>query len=550
MIGVKQSAIYNKIKLTFSYYCVSLSTHKGIIVNFKGEVIMNTYYDLLGVSVDADTATIEKAYKDITDNAYLDMVNSRISSGEYNRIHRACTEAKNTLCNDIARAAYDQKCGISRNQGNPYASAFASTGAHTTGTTQPQQQPQHDDDEYYDEDYEYDYDNGKKKSHRGLKIALATGAIVAVLGMAAWAAPKVIDSFNLKAGSQNIVAVGSGEQTPSETEGLVNEDKGPEQGDPVDPSETPEAQSQGQQTPASTGTGTNNNVEVKNYGSIEDDALVEERATKLLDEFNKAQMTNITTGLPYTKEEIKTLILYVNGVYTPETEEEAFDLYTEFLNFICAPINIDHTLIQSAYLGGEDSFKGDVEGFINNQQRPDIVSAFTFGDSYAAPYLYWLQQKYYDMRYTTDRAEATKIWNEVFQSYADVMKGDGFVLDGVTYHEKNILGLDKVGVSNLYILFGLNAEVFRTTQTKDSFEVKNHLISAVPEEQIDTVSYDEVSAWLNGACEDELIAVDDQGLPLITTEEEGRSLGELTQINTIYRARENFIKENTKVLSK
>lgn len=515
---------------------------------------MNTYYDLLGVSVDADVATIEKAYNKIINNAYLDLSNNRISKDDYDKICRVCTDAKNTLCNSITRAVYDQKCGL--RSSNP----LNNTGATVVGGSG---QPSHGDD-YFDDDYEDEEFNNSPKKRNWLKIALASGAIVAVIGLCTWIVPKAYNAISLKSDSKNIVGVVDPNATPTPGDGiyiegsesgseipLEDEDPSATQGDPVDPNEqVAQEQGQGQGQGQEQGQGQTPAPVIKNYGDIKDAALVTERATKLLAELNKAGMTNLTTGIPYTQEEIETLILYVNGEYAPASEEEATNLYTEFLNFICAPINIDHTLIQSAYLGGEDSFKGDVEGFIKDQQRPDVVSAFIYGDSYAAPYLYWLQTKYYDMRYTVDREEATKIFNEVFQSYADIMKGDGFTLDGVTYKETNILGLDKVAVSNMYLYFGLNAEVFRTTATKDNYEVTNHLISADPNMQKDIASFDEIGKWLNGACDSSLIALDDQGLPLITGDQEGRTLGELAQINTIYRAKENYLDKNAKTLSK
>lgn len=515
---------------------------------------MNTYYDLLNVSQDADTATIEQAYDRIIQTAYMDLSNNRISRDDYDRLYRVCTEAKNTLCNPFARAAYNQRCGI-----DDFTSALNNTGATVVGGAS--HGPSRDDDEYYDDDYEddeYDDDYDDTPRRRNwLKIALISGAVVAALGLSAWIVPKVYNTLTLKGDSQNVVGVVTpGESESPEGDYSIEDGKDEEELDGQTPGG---AGDQDGQTPGSSGDqegqtngidGQSGTVTVQNYGDIKDAALVQERATKLLDEINKAGMTNLTTGLPYTLEEIQTLILYVNGEYVPDTEEEATDLYTEFLNFICAPINIDHTLIQVAYLGGEESFKGTVEGYIQDQHRPDIVSAFIYGETYAAPYLQWLQNKFYDMRYTTDRDEATRIFNEVFQSFADIMKGDGFVLDGVTYTEGNILGLDKVAVSNMYIFWGLNSEVFRTTATKDYFEVTNHLISAEPEMQKDTASFDELGAWINGACDDELIAVDDQGLPLVTSQGEGRTLGELTQINTIYRAKENYLDVHSKTLSK
>ncbi len=549
---------------------------------------MNTYYDLLGISFDASNDAIQQAYNARIASLYQDYANNIITVDEYNRLYSACSEAKDILINPDSRARYDEMIGRSENPNDFFRRQAAATGANVTGGNR-----NHSDDfepGYADDDYDDDYEpeeeeeNNHRRGKKWLKIALITGASVAVIAAAAWLGPKIYRTINLKtdgSSTPGIVQVGPETGTPTDAAvsgGNIDSseygskdiiDGTPATATPsaVTPSavtpgdaaatETPAvatpsaSATQPTETPAAQPTETpSTQPEIKNYGDIKDESLVNERATILVDEMNAAKMFNMTTGLPYTVEEIQTLILYVNGEYVPATEEEASDLYTEYLNFICAAINIDDTLIQSAYLGGEESFKSTVEGFIANPHKPDIVTAFTYGDSYAAPYLYWLQNKYYEMRYTTDREQATKIFNEVFQSYADVMKGDGFVLDGVTYHERNIVGLDKIAVSNLYIYFGLNAEAFRTTNTQDNYNVTNHLISANPEEQKDTVSYDEIGAWLNGACDVSLIALDDNGLPLITSGEEGKSLGELSQINTIYSAKENYMNKNSKTLSK
>ncbi len=440
-------------------------------------------YEVLGVSHDATKDEVIKAYAK-KKNALQQKRNSgAIETSEFISQLDELDEAKAILLDSDRRKAY--------NNGNP----TKKTGA-TTGT--------------------------KEKSNNSVLKKVAVGTCIvalaaSIVGCSAWGLSKLSDKKDEQYTGTPIVPYETIAPTQQPTTEVTVDPTNPpapeETQAPVVPSDVPE---------------------MVNYGDAKDDALLTERATKLLEEMNANGLYNMGTNAPYTVEELKTLIQYMNGAYKPQNEDEAYTLVDEFLNLAIAPLNSEHVLFAVQYQGGEDSFKDTVQGYINNFHRINFVDNMLFGNSSAYPYLKWFEDQYNAMLCTTDREECTRIFDSMMQSLADMVYGDGFTLNGKVYDKNDFLGLDRVNSGNILQLLVYIMEPFRTDTTKNTFTVHNKLLSANPEEQEAEVDFLKITEYFNALCEDDLhdISLDDDGYLLID-QPDGKNFSYINQVNTI-----------------
>lgn len=464
----------------------------------------NNLYDILGVSQTATTEEIVEAYA-----AKKVELNTMHSNGEIetpdfiNRLDEL-NKARETLTDATKRTAYNNEI------------ALESTGAELGARP-------------------------KRKTHPALTALTACILTVAIgstaiggYALGQYNARKNMNQSLAQTSISGEVVPGNHnpEPTPNESEATTE----PESKEETEPEKQTEAQTETE--PETQAPVVDSTVpEMVNLGDAKDDKLVTERATKLLEEMNAAGLYNMGTNAPYTVDELKTLIQYMNGAYKPQNEDEAYTLVNEELNFAVAPLNSEHVLYAVQYQGGEDSFKDTVQGFIDNFHRVNIVDNMLLGNTAAYPYLKWFEDQYNAMLCTTDRDECAKIYDSLMQSLADMVYGDGFTLDGKIYDKNDFLGLDRVNSGNVLQVLVYIMEPFRTTKTQDTYTVHNKLISANPEDNQVTVEYLKITEHFNAMCEDDLskIAVDDDGLLLID-QPDGKNFAYINQVNTINRA--------------
>lgn len=241
------------------------------------------------------------------------------------------------------------------------------------------------------------------------------------------------------------------------------------------------------------------------FGSITNNEDVTNKAQQLLNAFNSAKIINIGTGLPYEIEELKNLILFMNGAYVPESEQDIHNMYTKYIEFLASPVNTDAFLYYANYVGGEESFKPIIEENARNPIYLDIVQATCFEKSYGMEYAQWLQNQYFKLIYTTDKIASNQIYNEVWQSFAEIMQGNDamFVLDNNVYtvNQTSLSTGSNVNVASLVTFWLHNFGAFRNKDTQEVFAVEANFVSADPNERITHVSIDEMFEYLNPDCE-------------------------------------------------
>lgn len=262
--------------------------------------------------------------------------------------------------------------------------------------------------------------------------------------------------------------------------------------------------------------------ELKNYGDVQDEAVVRERAKVLVGQLKEAGIINPTTGVAYTEDEIVTLVQYSWGMYIPSSIEEIDILHLELLNLFISPLNTDPYLYHVVYASGNDDFKDIAIEAVEDIKPVDFASTFAkYGENGVYPLTLWMQQKREAIYSTVDREEINAIYVEVGQVMADIMKGNGCTItlceDGkdvtYTFTSEQILTNPASAMlitvdaqlifANHYEIRNEKNEVVDEVQTE--WLVYNKFNS---EEDPDVVSLEEIEAWINNGCEYEW-AIDD-----------------------------------------
>lgn len=445
------------------------------------------YYDILNIQTDATSDEIKVALENYENQLYEDRINDKISAQEFNDLIDEFEEIKKVLLNDDLRQEYDKK--------------FAKRKRQNTG-------------------------KGKKKT--GAVVAGAMAASLIVAALIGTNADKISTLFR-STGGDVTVSQDVNQENNDYTSGNTSTGETAEAEDNIEVlEETPEP---------------------INYGDINDDALVTERATTLVNQLNDMGIINPSTVTAYTVEEIKTLILYINGVYTPTTLEEIDVLHLNLLNLLISPLNVDPYLYHVVYASGNDDFKDMV--------NPEAIKPIDFGSALAEygtngvyPLTEWIQQKREDIFKATDRETINSIYVEVGQVMADIMKGNGCTIkvDDVeyTYTSEQILANHASAMlltteaqlifANHYEVRDINDNVIDSVQT--TWEVYNKFNGDEP----DHVTLDEIQAWINNGCDYEW-GIDDV---LIN----GQTFGQRIQGDLEGMAQNNYAMSAGKTLSK
>lgn len=304
------------------------------------------------------------------------------------------------------------------------------------------------------------------------------------------------------------------------------------------------------------------NGKVQFFGDARDDKLVTERATKLVEQLNGAEIINLSTGTNYTVDEIKTLILFMNGAYVPENDAQALGMVDEYLNFCCMDSAL--TVMMANYNGGEDSFKSEVERLQGCTPKISIVDNMLFGNCKGYGYLKWFENKYQEAIYTTDRDKIQRIYRELSFSLLYLKEGKGYTIDGVTYTMNDFSGLGNINAGNIlqyyaYMFQPLNTVMSDVKETDPNTGVEytyftdknthesyyrffNEDLSLDRDNEDEYASYEEgdLLSYYNAMCDEETllsnIAYDDSGYMKLIVSDEEANFSKVLQINTINMA--------------
>lgn len=412
-------------------------------------------YRIMGLNSDATKEELDEAYNDRMAKLYDDKNSGRISRAQFNQAFDDLNNAHDILSNRL-------------------------------------------------EDYDEDYDKPSKRS--GLAKKVGAVVVAAAVAVSVFAGAYALGKRNTGAKS-NAVGYESESEVPSQEGQFYDPSQDPSQ----EPTPTP-SQEQGEGSEPEQEDGQKDIPAIVHYDDINNETVVREKAATLVDELKAANIVNPTTGSLYTEDEVYTLIMYSWGLYTPETMEEIDVLHLNLLNILISPLNTDEYLYHVAYVVGNDDFK-DMAGD-GAKVKPDFASAFAeYEENGVYPLTVWMQQQREAIYSTTDKAEIKRIYTEVGQVMADIMKGNGCTITiyedkdeyTYTYTSEQILANHASA-----LLLTIDAQLVFA----NNYELRNEngeVIDAVPNvwkvynkfngDEPDQVSLDEIQAWINNGCD-------------------------------------------------
>jgi len=489
--------------LTFDLLCGNVSSQREIYI-LKGEIKMRknkkNYYEIIGLEADASVDEIKKRISIMLQNLKNKKNRGEINQARFDEGYNYLAEIWNTLRDEEKRNAYDTSLRNSNHE--PKNSKIKSL-----------------------------FQNKRKiVKYAVIGIAAIAGTVL-TLNLFGSVGKKLANKTGAKEGK------GIYMDDPSYNPNVgydINNSYGYSNQQPTDnyqsdsytdAMETKDAEIEalkkeindlkGNQQQKSVNNTTSNIPELVNYGDINDSALLEERATKMVNQLNAAGLYNIGTYAPYTVDEMKEIIRYVNGVYVPEDEVDALSKVDDFLNLLLSPLNNETFINIVNYQGGEDSFKKDVEAKAKNPNKVEFVKNMLFGNSNVGPYLQWLENQYYKMQMTTDRERSNKIYNNVMKSLAEFSFGDGFELNGKVYKEGMALGLDKVNSGNVLQALVSMIQPLRTANAKNYYTITDSHISANPDKNKVHIPYLQITEWYTPLCDEKYYEFDENGYLLV-----------------------------------
>ena len=275
---------------------------------------------------------------------------------------------------------------------------------------------------------------------------------------------------------------------------------------------------------------------VKNFGDPTNEKDVQKRVDAVKGQLKELGVVNPQTGLAYTDEELTAIIQYMNGAFKPEKEADAYTMVDEYLNFVAGIISAPKTLNMIQYQANSDVVTKDIVQKDINSSKPFDFSNLLMGDSYCHEVISYFNGMYGKLLSTTDREEYKAVHNEIYQSLAKLMYGDGLEINGKNYTIRDFEGL---GNQNDAVVFGAimyNIMPFHVQGIQEEFDVYYSQAGdiVVPIKQIDE--------QFNVLCSADDLKITDEGL---VTVDGTANFATNTQVIAINAALQNYGLDNT-----
>lgn len=438
------------------------------------------YYQILGISETANTGDVLRAYNAKVDALKEALRNNTISGEDYQEQLALASEAADVLSNGPVRTKYDNARREMAQRNN------------RTRVTNQEEAPE------------------TAKKGWGCLIPLAAAGLAFVIFVSTFGAHLAYEAMKrdgyLKGDSKN----------ESGYEQIIDdEDKDKNQD-----------QSQTQQ---------NDYKQAYDLGNASDMKQVAERAEEIQSQLGTLNVINQNTGVPYTDAEITAIIQFINGAYLPKTDAEAFVMVDNTLNFVTSIINTPKTLNMVQYQGNSDVITRDmVEA--DAKTAPFKFSSLVMGQSNGYDVILLLDDAYEALATTTDKDQFKKVHNKTYQALANLMYGDGLVINGKTYTIKDFEGLGNQGEGNVLNMLMYIIPVYHVEGIQKSFNVHYSQAGDV------VVSIDKIDEQFNALCGAKDYKYDDNGLVYY----DGVSnFSTVNQTNTINAALQNYQLGNT-----
>lgn len=438
--------------------------------------VNKNYYQILSINENATTAEVMKAFSDKVDALRKQLNEKKITQQAYDYSYSALTEAAEVLSDASTRKAYDKD------------RAKNNTRTRVVET-----------------------EEGTKQAKKGRGILAGIGVSLLVL----WLLTTAVLSGHLIYDAIKRAQLEDDDKRPGYEFIIGDEDeeeeKDKEQTEVKDP-------------------------KVKNFGDPTKEADINAVVDSVDAQLKDLGIVNLQTGNPYSKEEIKAIVQFVNGAYKPSKEADAYTIVDEYLNFMANIISSPKTLNMIQYQANSDVVTEDIVKADIRECKPFDFTTLLMGDSGCHEVISYFNGLYGQMLSTTNRTEYKAIHNELYQSLAQLMYGDGLVVNGKTYTMRELEGLGNLNDGLVFNSLMYNIMPFHVEGIDEEFTVHSSQAGDV------VVPIGAMDEQFNALCDVNELRIDDNGLVVYKG---ASNFATITQINAINAALENYQLGNT-----
>lgn len=274
---------------------------------------------------------------------------------------------------------------------------------------------------------------------------------------------------------------------------------------------------------------------VKNFGSAISEKDIKNAVNSVSVQLDELGVVNPQTGIAYTDEELTSIIQYINGAYLPEKESEAYTMTDNYLNLVAGIISSQKTLNMIQYQANSDVVTKDIVKK-DLSVHPFDFSSLLMGDSYCYDVIEHFNDSYAKLLSTTDRDEFISIHNSLYQDLAELMYGDGLVVNGKKYTIKDFEGLQNLNDAAIFNFTILNIMPFHVEGIKTEFQVFNSQAGNV------IVPIAKIDEQFNALCDKSDYKIDENGNVFVDNQS---NFATITQIQMINSSLQNYNLGNT-----
>lgn len=269
---------------------------------------------------------------------------------------------------------------------------------------------------------------------------------------------------------------------------------------------------------------------IVNFGDATDPEVVNKKVDELSDLLNQVGIVDPQTRVPYDKEDLKNIILFMNAAFIPETDEQAYAMVNQQLDLTCQVLSTPRVINFINHTAGISTFTEEmVKDDIKNGTDLCLVDSMLLGDSYGYEYLQYLEDSYNELLKTTNKDEFVRKYTKVVNSLAQVVYGEPFVLNDREYTINDFCGLNNINDGNLLTMYANMLSVLNVDGVNQFVTVKDVDGSDI------TVSLEELFSNFDLICVSDKLDIDDNGKIVGNVD----NFHQRVQVDTINAAIEN-----------
>lgn len=245
---------------------------------------------------------------------------------------------------------------------------------------------------------------------------------------------------------------------------------------------------------------------IVNFGDAKDPIVVNAKVDEISELINKLGIIDPQTMKEYNKEDLKNIILFINGALIPETDEQAYALVNQQLDLTCQLLSTPRVVNFINHMAGNTAITDEmIQEDIDNGTDLSLVKSMLLGDSYGYEYLEYLESAYNELLNTNDKDLFVKKYTAVVNTLANLVYGKSIIVNNKEYTIRDFCGLDNLNDGNILNMYANMLSVLNVDGVEQFITVKGRDGENV------TVSLEELFSNFDLICVTDNLDIDDDG---------------------------------------